>query len=62
MCFTVLKFTWKLGARQNKAETLKIIYCGYGIELSFALEECWELGENALSEEVCMKSSPADNC
>ena len=60
--FHLLKFTWKLGAGWNKAETLKIIYCGYGIELSFALEESWQLEENALSEEVHVKSSPADNC
>lgn len=62
VCFTILKFTWKLGTRQNKAETLKIIYCGYRIELSFALEESWRLGENVLHEEVYMKSSPADKC
>lgn len=62
VCFTILKFTWKLGAGWNKAETLKIIYCGYGIELSFALEESWQLEQNALSEEVHVKSSPADNC
>lgn len=60
MCFTILKFTWKFGARQNKVETLKIIYCGYGIELSFALEESWQLGEYVLREEVDVKSSLAD--
>lgn len=62
VCFTILKFTWNLGTRQNKTETLKFIYCGYRIELSFAWEESWQLGENVLSEEVHMKSSPADNC
>lgn len=56
VCFTILKFTWKLGVGWNKAETLKIIYCGYGIELSFALEESWQLEENALSEEVHVKA------
>lgn len=35
VCFTILKFTWKLGARRNKGGTLKIIYYGCGIELSF---------------------------
>lgn len=60
MCFTILKFTWKLGAKQNKVETLKIIYCGSGIELSFALEESRQLGEYVLREEVDVKSSLAD--
>lgn len=39
VCFTILKFTRKLGARQNKAETLKLIYYRYGIELSCAFKE-----------------------
>lgn len=41
-------------------ETLKIIYCGYAIELSFALEGSRQLGEYVLREEVHVKSSLAD--
>lgn len=35
----------ELGAWVKQSGTLKIIYCGeYGIELSFALEESWQVG------------------
>lgn len=57
MCFTILKFTWEVGARQNKAETLMIIYCGCGIELSFALGASWQSGDGVLCEDVRVKSS-----
>ena len=55
--FATLKFTWKLGARQNKAETLKIIYCRCAIEPSFASEANWQSGNYMLREEARVKGS-----
>lgn len=62
VCFTILKFTGKLGARQSTGETLTIIYCGCGIEQSFASGENWQLRGNVLSEEVHVKSPLVGNC
>lgn len=61
--FTILKRTWKFRTKQNKAETLRIIYrgCGWSGAILCAGGEL-RVGENVHSEVVPGKSSPADGC
>lgn len=42
--------------RVKQSENIKIIYCEYGIELSFCFGRKLAVGKNALSEEVHVKS------